>query len=254
MLATASLCILLGGTASAAMTSADCAQCHESIAYNPITPHHNLASQRGLYCSTCHQVTSPTCTDCHGNPIIDPAFHENIHTTISISPDCQSCHGDTDIIGTTHLNNCNACHTSTTLAVVDTIAAGKLGTPVNCENCHGTLAEKHNPTHARTNVAADCVGCHGNPGIVPITHKDNCATCHNSTTQAVIDTITAGFNGTQVDCSNCHVSINHTAQPIRLLCLKRSALIVITPTSQRNTPLTTHRRVSPVITTHYLHQ
>ncbi len=211
MFAAAALCFIYTGNAMA-LTSADCAECHAPIVADPISPHHNLATQQALSCSACHRMASPTCTDCHGDPIIDPAFHENIHSNISIAPDCSSCHSNPDIIPVTHSNNCTVCHDSTNQVVIDTIAAGSQGTAVNCENCHGALSEVHTPTHAQISIATDCAGCHGDPAIVPVTHSDNCATCHNSTDQAVIDTITAGFNGTQVDCNNCHISINHTAQ------------------------------------------
>jgi len=42
--------------------------------------------------------------------------------------------------------------------------------------------------------------------------SSTCGTCHNSTNQAVLNTIIAGRAGTLVSCSNCHGTVNHAAQ------------------------------------------
>ncbi len=218
--------------AGMAGTAVNCENCHDS--HDGPTDHNSLSTS--VNCSTCHATADfnailtthqADCTLCHSSTrqaVIDTIDAgragtsvncENCHTAhdgatdhdmVSTSANCSTCHvsGTFDEILTTHLLDCTVCHTSTRQVVIDTIDAGRVGTPVNCENCHTT----HDGTadHDMLSASANCSTCHvtGTFDEILTTHQADCTLCHTSTRQAVIDTIDAGKAGTPVNCEGCH--------------------------------------------------
>lgn len=198
-----------------ASTAPDCAQCHTQ----GVLPEHLT---RRSDCFTCHNSTKPevqntiaagvagtqvNCNNCH-----IAVNHTAQHDMVSTAASCLQCH----TLGALpeHLNRtstCATCHNSAKPEVISTIAAGRAGTAVNCENCHG--ASNHLAQHDKVSAAADCAACHG-LGVVQehLSRKSTCATCHNSARPEVLAAITAGRAGTPVNCLNCHASVNHVAQ------------------------------------------
>ncbi len=241
------------GNAQAVLTDADCAVCHAVVAADPITPHHNLAFQQGKSCSECHRQANPGCTDCHGDPIVDPAFHENAHNKISIATDCAACHGSPDIIEVTHMENCFGCHESTDPNIISIIdnAIADPNASVNCETCHGMLGNPQHadPDHSRINIFSECATCHGDPEIVGITHLDNCATCHSSPrpeVQTIIDNAVADPT-LQVNCADCHgvlaeahAAPDHTEIQISADCQECHGSPDIVPVTHLNNCATCH--------------
>ena len=200
--------------------SLDCASCHGAVDHGPLhdttvpagctgTGCHiatNLVPLHSDDCATCHSSTDPNvvnaiatgdlnCVSCH--PTTD---HEPLHdTTVPAGCTGTGCHNATNLVPL-HANDCATCHASTDQAVIDAIAAGSL----DCASCHGAV--DHTPLHDTT-VPAGCTGtgCHNATNLVPL-HADDCATCHASTDQAVIDAIAAG----SLDCASCHGAVDHT--------------------------------------------
>lgn len=196
-------------------TPADCSTCHN---LGPVYEHTNRTST----CATCHNSTNPTvlqtitlgrsgtlvsCANCHGT-----VNHIQQHDKALANADCAQCH-NLGVVNE-HLSRtstCATCHSSAVPAVQQAIAAGKAGTAVYCSNCHASV--NHVAQHDMVVTPTDCAGCHGQGVVYEHTNRTStCATCHNSTSQAVQATIAAGRAGTQVSCANCHGTVNHVAQ------------------------------------------
>lgn len=198
---------------SFAVVTVDCAQCHNR---GVVEEHTSRASS----CYTCHTsgdvtvqqtiMTGKTgvavgCTSCHA-----AALHQAQHDMASTSVDCAQCHNRGTV--NEHLSRtstCSTCHSSSNAAVQQTIATGKAGTAVFCVNCHAGV--DHVAQHNMVTTPTDCAACHAG-NVVNVHAKSTCVTCHNSTSQNVINTIIAGRAGTLVSCSNCHGTVNHAAQ------------------------------------------
>lgn len=194
-------------TAHPAPASTDCGVCHP----DKVDDH----MQGTEHCEDCHATGGAAmaphgstvavrsqCTDCHntGRPEVVQ------HTPASVDPEhagsCMGCHNESLLTrhsltpeGSSYALQCDACHASTDPAVLAAIAAGD----TSCGACHTGHVEQHEVT-----ISAGCAsaGCHSGTNLVPI-HKDSCAACHESTRQAVIDSIAAG-NRT---CESCHTAI-----------------------------------------------
>ena len=134
------------------------------------------------------------CASCHG-AVDHDAAHD---TTVPAGCTGTGCHTATNLVPL-HSDDCAGCHASTDPNVVNAIATGDL----NCVSCHPTT--DHEPLHDTT-VPVGCTGtgCHNATNLVPL-HADDCATCHASTDQAVIDAIAAG----SLDCASCHGAVDH---------------------------------------------
>jgi hypothetical protein len=69
------------------------------------------------------------------------------------------------------------------------------------------------PAHDKLSAYTTCGTCHtlGQGAFADIysLHKNDCMKCHGSTDTTVQATITAGKNGTAVNCTNCHGSSHH---------------------------------------------
>lgn len=168
----------------------------------PLNPVFDDAIARGLA-----QIVID-CFACH-----DPAAanHAAAHDMLSATPSCSQCHVVSEFteILTVHQNDCATCHSSTDPVVMDTIASGKGGVPVTCEDCHA--AENHAQAHDQLSVSINCGACHDIfdfAGILAV-HRQDCATCHGSTDSVVINTIALGKAGTPVTCESCHM-VNST--------------------------------------------
>lgn len=124
------------------------------------------------------------------------------HITTTPFGTCSGCHVAT--LTTEHENRgytCDEpCHTSSDPRVVNAIDIGDTA----CEACHGTAAG-HEALHD-TVVPTECTGngCHTATNLVPL-HANDCATCHASSNQDVLDAIEAGDK----ECASCHDTNRH---------------------------------------------
>ena len=198
-----------------ALVNPDCAQCHNR---GVVEEHTSRAST----CYTCHTSgnltvqqmimagkagTTVSCTNCHA-----AAYHIAQHNLASTTAECSQCHTRGTV--NEHLSRtstCATCHSSSSVTVQQTIAAGKAGNPVFCINCHASV--NHIVQHDMVTTPTDCKTCHAKNVVNEhIDLNSTCGTCHNSTNQTVLNTIIAGRAGTPVSCSNCHGTVNHIAQ------------------------------------------
>lgn len=195
-------------------TAATCGSCHAL----GVLPEHLT---RTSTCATCHASTDLNvqgtinlgksgsqvdCSNCHIGK-----DHVAQHDAVSANPDCLACHTLSVVAEhTSRTSTCATCHSSTKQAVINTIAAGRAGTPVSCSNCHG--APDHYAQHNALGTTGDCASCHTLSVIGEhLTRGASCATCHSSTNPQVINAIAAGKSGTLVSCVNCHGSYDHSA-------------------------------------------
>jgi hypothetical protein len=176
-------------------------------------------------CATCHNSSDSTtqgyitdgvpnsleCADCHA------AHSFNTDHQISETPGCATCHIDLDgtiasvetlhDVPTNGDGSCATCHNSSRTDVQAAIAAG---VPVECLDCH----MPHGATdHNKLGTASECSGCHVSNDFDAILtlHMSDCDKCHSSADQNVIDAITDGRNGIDVNCINCHGAVDHAA-------------------------------------------
>ncbi|AJY69153.1 cytochrome C [Geobacter sulfurreducens] len=236
-------------------TAADCAQCHTQT---PVAEHLSRTSS----CSTCHSSTAPAvqkaitdgragvmvnCITCHGavNHIVQ-------HDRAFPSPDCVQCHAQGVVFE--HLNRtstCATCHASTQPAVQKAIADGRAGIAVYCVTCHGTV--NHVLQHDKVSTPADCSGCHNQGPVQEHTNRTStCATCHNSSSTTVQQTITLGRTGTMVSCANCHGAVNHIQQHDKAManadCAQCHNLGVVNEhLSRASTCATCHSSAAPAV-------
>ncbi|MEW6221226.1 MAG: hypothetical protein AB1634_17060, partial [Thermodesulfobacteriota bacterium] len=214
------------------LPDASCGQCHVANVYDQ---HQGLyASPEAAYqacidtpnftcfnlnrgCQVCHNDTydavvaagvaeTPVdCFACH-NPAV--ANHAAGHDQLTTTAACTTCHASADFpaVLALHRDDCSRCHSSTRQAVVDTINAGRAGTPVSCDNCHGI----HAPAVDHNNLAtsSNCSTCHvtGDFDAILTAHLGDCLTCHASTRPEVLATVATGRGptGVPVSCENCH--------------------------------------------------
>lgn len=187
-------------------------------------------------CATCHEATTGAlvglaaghagggdCLTCHGDLNTGHAsVHDFAHAN---KPACLSCHADNVV--EEHVArrgfSCSVCHDSKVRGIVDTIAAGKAGTSVNCESCHhaqlifpdgiGKFQDRHHATIQST--SGDCTYCHVVAAGNRAAAKMPCLTCHGS--GQLVDPQRAGVGGhvngpvlTNVQdgrvCFSCHLS------------------------------------------------
>lgn len=205
------------------LDSTVCSQCHVA---NVVTEH----KKYNQGCSVCHDSTNPTiiaalnkaktsppiyCSDCHG-----VTNHAAAHDHAKIdSATCLQCH-QANVV-TEHVTNqgltCATCHSSTDQKVINAINKGKgpTGLDVFCYDCHGTI--DHTAAHDKATIPyPDCGQCHAANVVTEHANQYlDCAVCHSSTDQNVLNAIAAGkgANGTYIYCATCHVSFgNHVKQ------------------------------------------
>lgn len=230
-LATATLLVLISvvvdrgvveNVAFASAASDACRLCHGTGTPPTVSGlHHTLTAPPAGGCMACHSYGISECSNCHGPAAKWPvAPHDGsnaltAHNKAAIDAAvCQQCHQPNVVPEHANRNlNCAACHSSTTAAVQQTIAAGRAGTVVYCSNCHGPTDHTAAHDKALTDAAA-CQQCH-NSNVVPehAAHNYGCTACHSSTNQAVLQAINTGkgATGTAVYCSTCHGPTDHTA-------------------------------------------
>lgn len=194
----------------------DCLSCHGQLTHQG--RHHELINLQGKQCMECHQMLADAAGNFNPVVVRDCSFchtamnPKTSHVNALVNPDCAQCHNlgvvDEHISRT---STCYTCHTSSSLAVQQTIMAGKTGTTVSCTNCHA--AAYHAAQHNMASTTAECAQCH-NRGVINehLSRSSTCATCHSSSNVAVQQTIAAGKAGTAVFCINCHANVNHIAQ------------------------------------------
>ncbi|MDO8880110.1 MAG: hypothetical protein Q7W44_04830, partial [Coriobacteriia bacterium] len=129
------------------------------------------------------------CTACHGE---DAGDHLALHDS-ALSPFCATCH-EPNLVDEHDGYDCATCHGSTDPAVVAAIAAGEL----ECLACHGEDAGDHLALHD-SDLSAFCADCH-EPNLIDEHDGYDCAACHSSTEQDVVDAIAAG----DLACTACH--------------------------------------------------
>ena len=194
----------------------DCIVCHGDLVHQG--RHHQLIAEQGKQCLDCHRMVADDqgsltpevqrdCSFCHST--MNPKTN---HAYAMADVSCSGCHN----LGllNEHLSRkstCYTCHSSSNTTVQQTILSGKGGTVVYCSNCH--VSVNHIDQHNMVTTPADCKSCHGKQVVYEHTDRGStCATCHQSTSAAVQQTITAGRAGTEVSCANCHGAVNHIQQ------------------------------------------
>lgn len=194
----------------------DCLACHGQLTHQG--RHHALINEQGKECMECHQLLPGAddsfnplvvrdCSFCHAT--MNPKTN---HANAVVNAECAQCHNRGVVDEhTSRVSTCYTCHSSSNLAVQQTIMAGKAETMVSCTNCH--TAAYHAAQHDMASTTAECAQCHTR-GVMGehLTRSSTCATCHSSTIPAVQQAITAGKAGTMVFCVNCHAGVNHIAQ------------------------------------------
>lgn len=199
-------------------TAPDCISCHT---HSGLDEHLDKTLGRESTCFTCHLSTRPevqaaiaagkgpagtqvTCLNCHVGDLHIPQHDRMINYS-----NCEQCHTQGPL--QVHLRKnvaCSACHSSANQAIIDTIAAGRSGQDVACNNCHGHYVD-HNTPHDKTPLPAGCSQCHYNTGLpylhLNIINQANwCVICHESTNPVVIAAIQNGKDG-GVTCATCHI-------------------------------------------------
>ena len=188
----------------------NCAQCHSTNAWKPVSFDHNSAAFKltgahasvkcvschknnqykgtPMDCVSCHQKTDPhkgqfgtNCAQCHSTSAWKPATFDHTRAAFHLTGKhltvkCESCHINGVFKGTPQ--DCFSCHQKTDPHM------GQFGT--NCAQCHSTSAWKpstfnHNfaaftPTGAH--ISVKCTSCHIN-GVFKGTPQ-TCFACHSN--------------------------------------------------------------------------
>jgi hypothetical protein len=170
-------------------------------------------------CAVCHNVTTNapiaatgTCIQCHSGIVLNFATHATKDHTGKVNQNtaCAACHSATvdylnfvDTANALKHDNCAVCHIAGTNAPIQT--AG------DCSQCHSSVTGNfatHITKDHTSKVTQDtaCAACHGATvdylNFVNATNAlkhDNCAVCHDGTTNAPI-----AAAGT---CNQCHSGI-----------------------------------------------
>jgi len=179
------------GTAVGATNASACVDCHTVAA--PVI-HHDSASDYYVNgnCAVCHQTTP----------------NHNISASVG-GLACGDCHAAKVASAEANHQSCVTCHHSTNQTVIDVIAA-KL--PSTCASCHGPSKHEPTPAHGITATVGGltCADCHAAKVASAEANHGLCVVCHQSTRQAVIDTIAAKAPST---CASCHGTSKHEPTP-----------------------------------------
>lgn len=209
----------IDGHANGEFSTATCLDCHDDN--TPGTIHHNRATADN--CATsCHKVSTTGGTT--------PANHAGNHTAlVNTDANCVTCHASNEgsangapVDGSVTPNmihdKCTSCHNTTGVlktavevggTKVTAMPNGGVGSTNGggaCGACHGVYFTSHDHSHAATVTSvALCGSCHtGNTISDALTHVNNCAGCHNTTTGARIGSATASPTGGV--CTACHTA------------------------------------------------
>ncbi|MEW6429448.1 MAG: Ig-like domain-containing protein [Thermodesulfobacteriota bacterium] len=217
------------------LASAACASCHQVGSQAAIDSVHRSD------CGTCHGYSGgrlnldpglisaaitagkggsgadTACEDCHAPPHDTALAHDN-RVVSGLILDCTTCHAVASqaAIDTLHNNDCTTCHGYTggrlnidpaLVSAAITDGKGGLGTPVNCEVCHGVNYGHPLATHSKVTAADGCATCHSRTDIIRDIHASNCVGCHDSARPEVRTAVDTRNGG---DCQTCHTGI-HTA-------------------------------------------
>lgn len=191
-----------------------CGSCHEI--HSDVDALH-MSSLNGYFmdCSSCHEpdllVEHESCATCHNSA------DEAVKWAISNNDvNCSACHGIHDDVTEPHLSslegydmNCTGCHVPDLVAEHESCATchnsadpavkwAISNNDVSCSACHeihGDVEELHMSTFEGYDM--DCSDCHLPDLLV---EHESCATCHNSTDEAVKWAI----SNNDVSCSACH--------------------------------------------------
>ena len=214
-----------------------CSSCHSAtVDYAAfVDPANNLKHDS---CTVCHDAatnapvaTAGDCSQCHAGVTGDFTTHiSQDHTTaVTLQAECTGCHDVTvaapftDAADVKKHDNCTSCHNATTNA-----PAASAG---NCAQCHTpNYFDSHTHSHTVALGTGDlsngtsCGVCHvvsnwtqinGTEHNVATNGAGSCATCHNSTTQTVVNVIAAGNAANCLDCHTdknvAHGSVDHVA-------------------------------------------
>ncbi len=199
-------------------------------------------------------VNVPACSTCHNGTLATDAgvkYPEHSGTDTSHmsatafgtyndpksqGSDCATCHTSLAVSVVHTKLTCNTCHTSTVTQVKQVIDGNMSRVTAKpgfaCVDCHNSLPVKHAPEHQAVNnieaTGVTCSNCHSfNAGyqataVTTAVHtKNNCATCHSSTTPAGVKLFVAGKAGLAnqaYNCNDCHATLSgqhnklHTAK------------------------------------------
>ncbi len=218
--------------------STDCASCHDQVNTfaGIVATHRNdcavchgaAASQFASVTSTISTGRSDQAVDCLGCHVLGGEVLNHgttgdtagpVHDFLNVTAACATCHdqiGSFAGIVTVH-TNCQVCHTSTLGDVTATIGSGRANSAVDCLGCHtggtagapshGTTASVAAAVHNMFNSFADCATCHtSDTAEARILLHATCETCHLSSKQSVMTTISTGkgLTGTAITCADCH--------------------------------------------------
>ncbi|MGE4653431.1 MAG: cytochrome c3 family protein, partial [Myxococcota bacterium] len=154
-------------------TSADCVDCHSTLAFSPATFDHSGITGNCVSChngSTApgkppnHLPTSADCVDCHSTGAFLPASFD--HT--GITGNCSSCHNGSTATGKPSQHfvtslDCSSCHTPARWTqdvfqhTSPNYPGNHSGNP-NCTRCHQGNSSTVN--WSQPAYRPDCAGCH----------------------------------------------------------------------------------------------
>ena len=211
----------IGKTASHMAASNQCASCHNSFAWLPVTRVDH--SQVGGKCVSCHNgriatgqssrhfATADTCDSCHTTNAWAPARFEHAAAKPAT---CASCHDSVRAIGkpANHIPTTGDCGTCHAVLAWMPVKLDHSTLKSNCVSCHnGASATGRSSTHLVTQ--RDCSLCHNYPDwtAVSFTHASaaypgdhraalSCVSCHTSNT----DQIPYASAANAGSCAGCH--------------------------------------------------
>jgi len=165
----------------------NCGNCHGILPHEWAAVHASVPAPDG------------TCVGCHGalvTNILTGHYGRTVQT-----PDNNMSAGETIVCASCH-DQASDEHDFGANIVMPKIFSALQNNNLTCYTCH--TGHDHNGISG----TADCTSCHthSNPLIVEVIHTNNCALCHDSTRQEVINAIGSGA----AECSDCHTGHEHT--------------------------------------------
>jgi hypothetical protein len=173
----------------------DCATCHSTAGWTPVTYDHNLSTFR-----LAGKHIDVACTGCHVNNIFR-----------GTPTDCYSCHRSNDTHNGQFGTNCGNCHSTAgwTPATFDhnmfALTGGHAG--LVCSQCHSG--------GVYSGLSSACISCHAEPVVHAGQFGTNCAQCHTTTNwNASINHPNACGEGgctnhRGASCNDCHTVNNN---------------------------------------------
>ncbi len=177
----------------------ECANCHLDLLFDE--PKISTTGCTGCHVDVHRGRLSADCTTCHNTTVFSDVRGVEIHAKTSlplsgahVQLSCESCHpNDRDGAFTTQQTSCVSCHDSDYRGAqpIDHVAAGF---PVDCQQCHSTLAWSFS-------VAFDHIAVSRGFALLGRHSQIRCSSCHE-----------AGTTGSQFtpvdqnDCIACHQS------------------------------------------------